>query len=572
MLLSEKAAGPYHTVLWWLRQNRSEEFQYVGVFAGTLLGLCKFQVVKESSQHSRDPEVSYKNYNDAQKDTEKQLQLYDPFYSLTTISLAHSRKKKDNTIDALQDIRKYGWNGRPLFAAMLQGQDNNLPALTLSDKNVCNGVIHNPTMYNILLRVLLSPNPNRWASSDYSIASVLGTRVQLGLANYDFVNNATSLGYAMLVRYDTPTSDNEGQMTNFGTVAIVFPPDPVCAALAMGLMQPGWVLKQNVDARSQICGMEPKFWIQNMARLLDQHFFLPSRGDSGEVFAALYMLLCGDILRYNQDPYMRLFEINLENWLQEVKQEEPVHSEGAKRQKVGMDSTSKGVRRSPRFQRMNTQEGTGFHLTLNFIQVCRNYFRSHAWFGQAMLEYMYDTATGCYVYPHCPAIDIVFPIKEVKTECGTTSCHPCLVSVKCWDSIDFSDMVIALTSMEEYLKKYRKADDKSTSALCLLLVIGRSTTPEDSPEKSPEKLPVQKGSFPHEDTYITVVVPSTDRFEINKTIANMAGTSHVSELLASHSFAHAENNKSALRVTAKATYHELGQSLLADKKLVWSKS
>jgi hypothetical protein len=130
--------------------------------------------------------------------------------------------------------------------------------------------------------------------------------------------------------------------------------------------------------------------------------------------------------------------------------------------------------------------------------------------------------------------------------------------------------------MEEYLKKYRKADDKSTSALCLLLVIGRSTTPEDSPEKSPdkspEKLPVQKGSFPHEDTYITVVVPSTDRFEINKTIANMAGTSHVSELLASHSFAHAENNKSALRVTAKATYHELGQSLLADKKLVWSKS
>jgi len=47
--------------------------------------------------------------------------------------------------------------------------------------------------------------------NDDSIASVLGTRVQLGLANYDFVNKAASSGYAMLVRYETPESDRQAR-------------------------------------------------------------------------------------------------------------------------------------------------------------------------------------------------------------------------------------------------------------------------------------------------------------------------------------------------------------------------
>jgi hypothetical protein len=261
MLCSNQSNAAYHTVLWWLRQDRDEH--YVGVFVGTLLGLSSYQVLGDPSGFSRDGQKSYKNYNSQSGEgvTEEKLLLYDPFYTLTTISLARcDNKKDDDVVDELKDIRKHGWNGRPLFAAMLRRQTPGLPpALTLSDENVSDGVIHNPTMYNILLRVLLSPNPTNWSSNDDSIASVLGTRVQLGLANYDFVNSAISRGYAMLVRYDTPRSDSQDQRKSYGSVVIVFPPDPVCAALAMGMMQPGWELKQGANVKSRIQGQEPKF-------------------------------------------------------------------------------------------------------------------------------------------------------------------------------------------------------------------------------------------------------------------------------------------------------------------------
>ena len=68
-----------------------------------------------------------------------------------------------------------------------------------------------------------------------------------------------------------------------------------------------------------------------------------------------------------------------------------------------------------------------------------------------MLEYMYDTATGCYVYPLCPAIDMVFPIKKKNSD-DTISYHPCLVSVKWWDSINNSEMKKAVDKMRDYLE------------------------------------------------------------------------------------------------------------------------
>jgi hypothetical protein len=178
-----------------------------------------------------------------------------------------------------------------------------------------------------------------------------------------------------------------------------------------------------------------------------------------------------------------------------------------------------------------------------------------------MLEYMYDTATACYVYPLCPAIDIVFPIKKVNAE-SKTSFHPCLVSVKCWDAIRLKDMEDARTSMKKYLEEFRLKGDKSTTALCLLLVIGTS--------RSPETLPTNEGIFPTDDSFISILVPSSDKFGVNTTITNMAGPSHISELLASHSFAYTER-EDALRCTAKPEYTNLGKRLLKDKQVLWEK-
>ena len=89
-------------------------------------------------------------------------------------------------------------------------------------------------------------------------------------------------------------------------------------------------------------------------------------------------------------------------------------------------------------------------------------------------------------------------------------------------------------------------------------MIGASSSPKD--------LPQRQGTFPNEDAYISIVVPSKDKFGVNEAIKNMACASHISELLASHSFAYGEKNESALRVTATETYHELGRSLLNDKQ------
>ena len=150
---------------------------------------------------------------------------------------------------------------------------------------------------------------------------------------------------------------------------------------------------------------------------------------------------------------------------------------------------------------MGSLDTTGCTLSLNFIQVCQNYFRSHAWLRQSMLKYMYETATGCYVFPQCPAIDIAFPIKQVRD--GKVAYHPCLVSAKCWDSIEPGELKCAQTSMRAYLQDRAKDrrtdddDDQGAPALCLLLVIGTSSSPMTAPQS--------EGTFPHEDAYISIV-------------------------------------------------------------------
>ena len=86
-----------------------------------------------------------------------------------------------------------------------------------------------------------------------------------------------------------------------------------------------------------------------MAELFDQHFCLPSRGDSGEVFAALYMLLCGDALRYKKDRYMRLFDVELGAWLVELKGTSE-NREGPMGPETSMEQEKAEVRRSPRLK------------------------------------------------------------------------------------------------------------------------------------------------------------------------------------------------------------------------------
>ena len=103
--------------------------------------------------------------------------------------------QRDEYIDELHDIRKCGLFGRPLFVAMLKKDpERKRPELEIQSSNVHvsehgGDRIVNGQLYKIMARVLLS-HATAWKESQQSVALVLATRVQLGVASYDFAMEA----------------------------------------------------------------------------------------------------------------------------------------------------------------------------------------------------------------------------------------------------------------------------------------------------------------------------------------------------------------------------------------------
>eukprot|EP00549_Striatella_unipunctata_P004026 CAMPEP_0118679020 /NCGR_PEP_ID=MMETSP0800-20121206/3549_1 /TAXON_ID=210618 ORGANISM="Striatella unipunctata, Strain CCMP2910" /NCGR_SAMPLE_ID=MMETSP0800 /ASSEMBLY_ACC=CAM_ASM_000638 /LENGTH=485 /DNA_ID=CAMNT_0006574955 /DNA_START=460 /DNA_END=1917 /DNA_ORIENTATION=+ len=468
----------------------------------------------------------------------------------------HLRKpipsSQDAKGDELYDIAKCGRFGRPLFAAMLQPDQDckRMLELTSDAAKETEGKfkICNVPLRSILGRILLS-------SEDYSkdknaVASVLATRVQLGIASFDFITKSTAKGYAMLV--DFRGGEHKQHPDAFGIAGITFPPDPVCAALAMGVMQESWSVCSSTSSDTDVInGKEASFWVRKAGLVFDRGLFLPDRGDAGEVLATLYMLLCGDVLRHQKDGFMRKFEIDCDAWISLLRQEK---ENGEEKEKEN-NGEEKKLRTCPRIAKLGSQQKTTSStfpqaVRLNFIQVCRNYFRSQAWFNEDYLRFLYDTACANYVYANCPAIDLVFPVKY------NDKFHPALVSVKCWDTIGGVDMQNALEAMKKYLADYRP--DGAAKAICMVVVVGF--------RKAYGVIPEDQGQFPTEDTFITVAVPESDKFGVSDAISKRATVSRRAEMLASHSFAHVENLECALRSNLDSADLDFGKNLLKDKE------
>ena len=206
-LLTQKDPVLYASMRWWLRQVRSTP-QIVAVFAGTLMSLANYvyQVLGPTVGWSRDPSVEYTNFNT--RDTEalandRKLRLYEPFFTLTTMAMEHPCFDAPGTRyeDALHDIRRCGKFGRPLFAVMLHDRESE-SSLSLEDSCFVNHSVSSDRLYSITLRVLLSKT--QWWQDSLAKASVLATRVQMGLASYDFVLESTSKGYGNLVQFRSP--------------------------------------------------------------------------------------------------------------------------------------------------------------------------------------------------------------------------------------------------------------------------------------------------------------------------------------------------------------------------------
>lgn len=509
----------FRRVRWWLRTERKAKV--VAVFAGTTSKLANFYGGESvPTNFSRQNNIS-KYLNFPMKGLQKPLLVYKPFFHISTIGCFHKTCSETSSTD----FEKAAFYGRPLFAYLQKNKD--LLANEILENQ--NKRIVNNKLYTILSRMLLSNEAANWSKCKIARYSILGTRVQMGITtSLGFTSDLISNAYANLVDF---YSIEDFDVETMSVARISFMPDPVCAALAMGLMNDKWSIGTN-GVQQDYVGKTKKFWSTAAMELFASGICLPDKGDAGEVMAALYLLFCGDEIRFERDNYLRTFAIPLDEWYTALfcNSKENVNSEETAASNC-MDDT--GSRRE---------------ISVNFIQVCRNYFRGHSWKTQQALELMYKSAVAYYVYQSCPAIDLVASIKVVSD--NKSSYHPLLVSVKCWQRMTSSHISKAMTKMENLLTEIRetqKEGEEMKPALCLLVTIGTEFDKNIPTEYIEEKL----DSFPDKDTYRLISITDKDQFGISTALTESCTAGIVAEIYSSHAFAYGEDNANPLNSLRK---------------------
>jgi hypothetical protein len=324
--------------------------------------------------------------------------------------------------------------------------------------------------------------------------------VQMGQTIYSMASKLVANGYANLLGVSAKQ------------VRITYMPDPVCARLAMGMMSETFQL-------GQFCGAGGAFWAKKLSELFQRGLCIPEKGDSGEIFVALYFLLCGDSLRTTTDN----FTIPLDEWIGRLKR-------GGRGPDNRVNPVSAGSVASP-----ITLE-SGIKVSINFIQVCRNNLRSFGldWVGfknQTFLRYLFDSAIAFYVYPMCPLIDLVAPIKIERPK-KETLYVPLLVSIKSRE--DFGPAKAA----KEFEKMKEKAQASGLeTALCLIVVFGSSVKSTDHEEFVLNDDSVAQALLDKKIVAKILRIPMDDEFTLSKQFLAVTSPGlETEELLASHSF------------------------------------
>jgi uncharacterized protein Usg len=407
-LLKIEKSFAFRCIRWWLREIDENRPHVVAVFAGTTSALTNFfledDVVGKFSRGGHSP-----NYWNWPGKISPQ-NVYPPFFRICTNGCLGSLEQKSTAINDFQIAALYG---RPLFA-FLQSEGR---------------LVQGQILETVLTRMTLDIKV--WLKDDKCLYSILGTRIQMGMtASFHFASDLIANGYANLVYFDA----NEKGGTVGPVSQVAFFPDPVCAALAMGLMSPGWMFCSSQNSMTWE-GQEPSFWSRETMRLFSKGLCFPPKGDTGEIMVALYMLFCGDSIRMEKGPQIDFFSVPLLQWYMKMKHPNDEHPNDD----------------------YHTDQGLTPVMTVSFIQICRNYFRELRWNDQKSLERMYDSGVGWYMYKSCPAIDLMCAIRSGPKEKYTY--HPLLVSVKCWSDFDTGKMESSIFDMFEFLKEIRDSEN-----------------------------------------------------------------------------------------------------------------
>jgi hypothetical protein len=422
---------PFRCVLCWLRL-RNRKKQVVAVFSGTTSRLTNFYAEPPKSKSSRDANEKYFT---------KGTTLYAPFYDICTIGAfapISSRAKAAANDKYLTEYERAVPHGRPLFALMQK--DNGLTE---------------PKLCNILDRMLLGSSSDQLANNLNACVSVLGTRLQIGQTSSFLASDLVARGYAMLTNYVFNVDGNGYKGLGLDNVAsICFPTDPVCARLAMGMMDEDWSVS---DKQTTFQGKSKKFWIRMMGQALTTGLCNPYQGDMGELAGAAYLLFCGDLLRKEVDNRYMTFSVPLADFVERLLRP----NQDGKPQKVSKSN-------EPRLYAK---------AHVNFIQVVRNYIRFDTpdISQQELLEDSYISGCAYYRFPISDYYyNIVATIRLTRFD-GSFHYVPLLVSVSTEDTT--SSQLEKLQNMENVL------EGANTIGMGIRLLFGRSTPRNSHPEQ-----------------------------------------------------------------------------------------
>jgi hypothetical protein len=542
-LLKSDNGFAFRCIRWWLREKVNGRPKVVAVFAGTTSALTNFfHNDDKPTTTSRTSGKNYWNY-DVQNVSISPKIVYPPFFHICTIGCLRNLKKDQRLHKNELEVAAY--YGRPLFA-YLQSEN-----MLFTDKS---------KLKNILTRMTLSKYD--WTTDDQALYSILGTRIQMGMTtSFHFASDMVANAYAHLVYFDANTTGGN----KVGPISqIAFLPDPVCAALAMGLMCPNWNFdgynESTTSSKPVWKGKDPKFWSQKVMHLFSKGLCFAAKGDAGEIMVALYMLFCGDSLRMKgENPMIKTFSVSLLAWFLKMKKPKDVDASDDEMEQESFGSSEDQTSTTSIDERVVTMKDPDANpnpsntaLTVSFIQICRNYFRECRLDDEKWLERMYKSGVGYYVYQGCPAIDLMCAIRSVGVE-GDATYHPLLVSVKCWKEFKSDQIDLSIEKMKVLLCRVRTGEDINArskyartvyleskelpklAALCLLVVIGAGSVGIVEDYNANDL-----GAFPKTDEFRVVVVPHNDPFHISRSIVSTTDTQEISEIYASHSCAYGD--------------------------------
>ncbi|KAG7365552.1 DUF2075 domain containing protein [Nitzschia inconspicua] len=479
----------------WLRKRR--QHKYVAVFASTS---CTMTTVDIASDKEIVPdEWSSSVLGDKHTYIPTGSTMFPNFVTLTTIGCQIQAKRAITSSLNHTEYDDAIVHGRPLFSIMNDhgSLDVNLPY--------------------ILRRMLFSAGNMdqlvKWESNLKAWLSILGTRVQMGNTSFAVASDLVKKGYANLMHLSSDFAP------------FTFPPDPVCARLAMGMMTDGWKL-------DNMRGKNPSEWVAHLGKIYSSGLCIPEEGDFGEVMAALYFLLCGDILRHRSDENLKTFSVDLQHLF-------ALLMNGGKIEEALILPDSKRPRMEEE-QKLSSRAS----VTWSCVQFCRNYLRSYEtdWSSlkeQHCLRHLYASGTGFFTFAGCPLINAVVPLRIRKGE--SEKYIPCLLSIKSQKNFSSGEAQELCDLMKV------QAKDANLEALCIVVVLGSSPSAQWNDEPTLDSNTYS--CLENGETVAAVVrVPADDIFGMSKMYQQLASDADLRDVYASHPFirGHTGTNSRAL--------------------------